>query len=311
VGGRAVVFCVDVECSAYELEGWRAPGVGGDVSARGSPGEPRVAPPAAEFGAPPAPGEGAAPGAAWLPAPEPSPGDSIDVGHIGQLIAMGQMLADFAHEVRNPLAALKSLIDDLALDTPPDDPRAETLERAGRLVRRVEGLVRGTLRLGAPTASLRRPCATAKLVEAAVEVLAQRLLPAGGELRPQVEPGLPPALVDEGQIVQALTVVLSNALDAAGGPQGVRVRAGRAPPREGGAVRLEIEDDGGGIAPEALGRIFDPFFTTKPGGMGLGLPIALRLVRENGGRLYIRTRPGAGTTVAIELPTVPEGAPAP
>lgn len=238
----------------------------------------------------------------WTPAPELPPGEGGG-GHIGRLVAMGQMVAGFAHEVRNPLAALKSLIEDLTLDTPPDDPRAEGLERAGRLVRRMEGLVQSTLRLGAPGDPLRRPHSVEALVNAAIEGLTQRLRSAGGELHPLVEPGLPPVLVDEGQIVQALIVLITNALDAAGKVTKVRVRMGRPPMRrDSGIVRIEVEDEGGGMAPEVLSHAFDPFFTTKPGGTGLGLSIALRLVRENKGQLFVRTRPGSGTSVAIELP---------
>ncbi len=224
--------------------------------------------------------------------------------HVERLIAMGHMVAGFAHEVRNPLAALKSLVEDLVADTPDDDPRTESLVRADRLVRRIEGLVRSSLQLGAPSAPLRRPHDPAALVDAAVEGLAPRWKRAGGVVtRPEIEPGLPRVLADEDQIVQVLSVLLNNALDAADGVAHVAVRVRRAEASAvGDAVAIDVEDGGPGIAPEVLGRVFDPFFTTKPRGTGLGLSIALRLIRENRGQITIRPRVGGGTIVSVELP---------
>ncbi|HEU4538588.1 MAG TPA: ATP-binding protein, partial [Polyangiaceae bacterium] len=178
------------------------------------------------------------------------------------------------------------------------------LVRADRLVRRIEGLVRSSLQLGAPSAALRRPHDPADLIEAAVEGLAPRWKRAGGvAMRPAIEPGLPRVLADEDQIVQVLSVLLNNALDAADGAAHVAVRARRAEGSAGGAaVAIDVEDGGPGIAPEVLRRVFDPFFTTKPRGTGLGLSIALRLVRENRGQIHIRPRAGGGTVVSVELP---------
>ena len=69
-------------------------------------------------------------------------------------------------------------------------------------------------------------------------------------------------------------------------------------------VRIEVKDGGPGMSPEVLAHIFRPFFTTKPQGLGLGLPLAKRIVEGLGGVLQIDSRPGEGTTVCIDLPRI-------
>ena len=72
-----------------------------------------------------------------------------------------------------------------------------------------------------------------------------------------------------------------------------------------GEVRLHVIDTGPGIDGEALGRVFDPYFTTKPGGTGLGLPTARRIIEGMGGRIEVHSEPGRGTDFTITLPELP------
>jgi signal transduction histidine kinase len=95
--------------------------------------------------------------------------------------------------------------------------------------------------------------------------------------------------------------LLTNAIDACGGRGEIRVASRRCDHQE---ISVEVSDNGSGIAPEHLSAIFDPFFTTKPEGKGtgLGLPISLRILNQLGGRLSVRSTPGAGTTFTVTLP---------
>jgi two-component system sporulation sensor kinase A/two-component system, sporulation sensor kinase E len=105
------------------------------------------------------------------------------------------------------------------------------------------------------------------------------------------------------QMEQAILELVSNALDAM--PRGGRLRIaahtlnGANTPQE---VAIEVSDTGGGIPEQLLNTVCEPFFTTREEGTGLGLAIAKRYVEQNGGRLEIESRTGAGTTVRVRLP---------
>ena len=107
------------------------------------------------------------------------------------------------------------------------------------------------------------------------------------------------------QVNQVLLNILTNAAQAMDKPNARIAIATR--PAGNGAVAIDIEDNGKGIAPEILPRIFDPYFTTKePGkGTGLGLAIAYKIVAQHGGRIDVRSTPGTGTVMTVTLPIEP------
>jgi len=228
-----------------------------------------------------------------------------------RLAALGTMVAGFAHEVRNPVAALRSIAEELGEEL---TQAGLMLPHAGRMLRvleRMERLVRSSLRFGRPAVPRRAVHRPWVLCSGALTALSPRLL--GRELHVEIDADLPSVFVDEGQIVQALVVLLDNALDAEGSPEGVSIKAygPRAPDSErprssipvtSQMVRFEVTDNGPGISATDLPRIFDPFFTTKASGTGLGLSIAQQLVSENGGRIEVSSARG-GTTFTILVPT--------
>jgi two-component system, NtrC family, sensor histidine kinase HydH len=218
------------------------------------------------------------------------------------LAAMGTMVAGFAHEVRNPVAALRSITEELAEEVASAGLELPHPSRMLRVLGRIERLVRTSLQFGRPAVPRRAFHRPWTLCSAALAGVAPRTIAAGHELHVEMEPDLPDVLVDDGQVVQALVILLDNALDAALSTQGVTLRAGRTP-RAPAMVRFEVIDDGPGIAPSDISRIFDPFFTTKPTGTGLGLSIAQQIVNENGGKLTVSSGRGAPTVFSLLVPT--------
>jgi signal transduction histidine kinase len=112
-------------------------------------------------------------------------------------------------------------------------------------------------------------------------------------------------VADPDQLQQVLVNLLLNACDASAAGQRVRLTAEAG---AGGMVRLEIVDQGSGIAPEHMNAVFDRFFTTKPRGegTGLGLPIAASIVRNHRGQIQLASQPGRGTTVTVLWPAAME-----
>ena len=220
--------------------------------------------------------------------------------------------AAVAHGLRNPLASLRAAAQ-LAQHRVEAPAAREQLgaivEQVDRLDHRIAHLL--TFSRPAPFHPLRE--SVRALVEGALSGFAELLRQRRVELVMNLAAALPEIRVDPMRLEQALTEIVSNALDAM--PDGGRLEIATRP--EGGhvggtGVVVEIGDSGGGIPPEILPNLCEPFFTTRPEGTGLGLAIAKRYVEEAGGRLEIASAVGRGTTVRIWLPVMSgDTAPAP
>lgn len=231
----------------------------------------------------------------------------MELRRIERLTAIGNMVAGFAHEVRNPLAGIQALAEALLAEIPAEDSRREYAARMLALLARVERFIKASLQFGEPKPPQRRPHDPVALVSAALEALSPRWGRRGVPPAVEVEPGLPRVEVDDRQLVECLMALLENALDSTQDPARVKVRLSCEPAQlasPGGRrpVRFEVVDDGPGIPPGLLSRVFDPFYTTKAKGTGLGLPVAQTLVRENGGRLEVRSTVGFETVFSLVLP---------
>lgn len=227
----------------------------------------------------------------------------LDVRRVERLAAMGTMVAGFAHEIRNPVTTLRLLTEVMRADAPREDPCHEYLSRMMLQIERIERLVKTSLQFGRPVAPRRSPRPVGGIVTAALEALAGRLKGAGSSIRSEVDATADTVFADDTQIAQILVILLENAVDAAGGPERVTLRARAVE----GAVQLEVHDQGPGIPQWLMNRIFDPFFTTKPNGTGLGLSIAQQLVHENRGRIEVSSVEGKGTTFTVIVPTADPG----
>jgi signal transduction histidine kinase len=220
-----------------------------------------------------------------------------------KLASIGQMAAAVAHGLRNPLASLRAAAQ-LArhrVDAPAAREQLDAIvEQVDRLDLRIAHLLQFSR--PAPFRPLRERVPA--LVDGALAGFAELLRQRRIELAVHAPAALPEVQVDPMRLEQALTELVSNALDAM--PEGGRLDVATwAEPGAGGAsgVVVAVTDSGPGIAPEILPNLCEPFFTTRPEGTGLGLAIAKRYVEEAGGRLDITSTVGRGTTVRIWLPS--------
>ncbi len=218
-----------------------------------------------------------------------------------RLAALGEMAAVLAHEIRNPLGAIKGLAQVLDERAPAASPDRELTETIVRETGRLERLVADLLAYARPRPPERRPVEVAVLVRRAADLLAAEAAAAGARIAVRAPAGPVHALADAGQLTQLFTNLLLNALQAMPGGGAVRVDVGH----ERGTVVVTVADEGPGIAPEKAARLFEPFYTTKPKGTGLGLAICRRIAEGHGGRIALEGRAGPGARLRVELPPAP------
>jgi two-component system sensor histidine kinase PilS (NtrC family) len=231
-----------------------------------------------------------------------------------RLAGVGQLAADLAHEIRNPLAAISGSIQVLegSLPRTQDDETRKLIGIAVREADRLNALITDFLRFARPAPANPEPTSVATVAEEVLRMF-DAVCPASVHVSLDVPRDLH-VRADEGQLRQLLWNLFLNAVQAMPEGGALDVTAAPAPPQartaggrnagEEGACQVEIEvaDTGCGIPEEVLDRIFDPFFTTKKDGSGLGLATVHRIVEGHGGQLTVESRVGRGTRFRIRLP---------
>jgi signal transduction histidine kinase len=239
-----------------------------------------------------------------------------------KLASLGVLAAGVAHEIRNPLTAIKARLYTQQKLLVPESPAAKDARVISGEIDRLERIVRQFLDFARPEQPALAPLECATLLQEVAEFLRPQFENAGGqiEIQPQADPHITTRVMgDAAQLKQVLINIIQNAAEAAGKSGRVRLRCRVCEHRLRGillpAVILEIEDNGSGIPAEIQDRLFDPFFTTKESGTGLGLSIAARIVERHGGSIEFQTDPRQGTVFGVILPRLaneaPKGAPLP
>ncbi|MEY5101055.1 MAG: hypothetical protein RJA36_3774 [Pseudomonadota bacterium] len=228
----------------------------------------------------------------------------------GKLAVIGQLATGIAHELNQPLAALRTLSGNARKflargDQPTADGNleriAELVDRMGRLTGQLKSFARKSS--GLPQAVLLR-----RVVDNALFLLEQRIRRAGVATRIELAQEDLQAWCDANRLEQVLVNLAGNALDAMEGrPAPALAISAR---REGERILIQVRDNGPGLSEAAREHLFEPFFTTKEGGRGLGLGLAISagIVADFGGSLSGSNPPQGGAAFTLDLPAVPEGA---
>ncbi|MFO0553409.1 MAG: ATP-binding protein [Polyangiaceae bacterium] len=242
-----------------------------------------------------------------------------------RLALLGQMAAGLAHEIRNPLGAIKGAAQLLAEPGPAGSTDPAAAEFIGIILEEVDRLNRvvgSVLDLARPDARAVVPIDANGVARRTVQILsAERQGTHKVDIQLNLAPDLPRVAIDPEELRQVLMNLLRNAVQAVGESGKVtittRVRFGRGTrsgKSEGDAfVEITVADTGPGISRKALEKLFLPFFTTKEKGTGLGLAISHRIVQGAGGRIEVRSYEGKGSTFTVLLPAAIEslGTPTP
>jgi C4-dicarboxylate-specific signal transduction histidine kinase len=225
---------------------------------------------------------------------------------------MGEMVAEIAHEINQPLASIANFANGLtarlehgaedveALRTAAAHIASEAL-RASDIIRRL----RDFLRRG----EVRRACCDMNaLVRDALRLIEPELRQDAVALKLELAPVPLNVDVDRVQIAQVVLNLVRNALEAMAAGNGSRREVQVETARDtDGTVVVSVRDSGVGLPPAQETRIFEAFFTTKEEGLGLGLSVSRSIIEAHGGRLWAQANHEHGTTVAFVLPPAPQG----
>lgn len=222
-----------------------------------------------------------------------------------KLASLGMLAAGVAHEIRNPLTAVKAALYIQQKKFQPGSPERADIELVEREILRLERIVNDFLQFARPTDPKLVEMPVGQVFSETQHLMAPQL--SAANIRFNVQSPAPMRInVDAEQIKQVLINLVQNAADSIVKDGSITLSARQDRKRltngEANVVILEVADTGHGIPPDVQKRLFDPFFTTKENGTGLGLSIAARIVENHGGALQYQTQVNHGTTFGIVLP---------
>jgi len=226
-----------------------------------------------------------------------------------RLASLGTLAAGLAHEIRNPLVAIKTLVELLPDRIDDEEFRRDFLAVASGEVDRICLLVNELLEFARPAAPQLQLEDIPEIMDGMILLISTELKNRNLEVVKKYEDDLPRIAIDREQVKQVFLNILLNAIEATedGGQVVVEIRTLS---RKGSdkVLQVEIRDTGRGIPEDHLDDVFTPFFTTKDKGSGLGLAISHQIIQEHRGIITVKSRVGEGSSFFIDFPITREGA---
>jgi PAS domain S-box-containing protein len=223
----------------------------------------------------------------------------------GRLVSLGEVTASMAHEFNNPLGIIMGFVEDMLSGMDPADPDYRALQIIDEESKRCRQIVKDLMEYARPRSTDFCPTSIAEAIEKTLQLVENRLYKQKVAVEKKLDPDLPRIQADSQQLEQVMVNLYLNAIDAMpeGGKLIVEAKIAQSDGMAPVAV-ITVADTGFGIAETDLPKIFQPFFTAKKRrGMGLGLPICQRIVKNHGGRIEVDSEPGKGAIFKIHLPS--------
>ena len=217
-----------------------------------------------------------------------------------KLAALGRLTSGVAHEVKNPLNAMRIHLELLKARLGAGQPAVrENLDVIAQEIVRLDRVVQGFLKFVRPEEMRLAPVDVKALLSEVARLMAPEAQRAGARINEDVVPDLPPVSGDAELLQQAFTNLVTNAIQAM--PKGGTVTLGA---RRGpdGAVEMRVADEGVGIQAPDLEKVFRLYYTTKPQGSGIGLSMVYRIVQMHDGRIDVESEVDRGTVMVLTLP---------
>jgi PAS domain S-box-containing protein len=230
-----------------------------------------------------------------------------EILRMDRLVSLGKLSSGIAHELRNPLAGIKTTAQALGEELTEEDPRREYLQRITKEIDRLNELLKTFFSFAKPQKLNLTPCHVRDIINEIIPFLIKEIADKGIRFEEKYDPYLPRIKADKTQMHQVFLNLFLNAIQAM--PEGGELKigvssfvsAGGDGPRQN-FIKAIVSDTGKGIPPHMIDRIFDPFFTTKPKGIGLGLSIAYQIINKHGGTIKVESQWEKGTSFVITLP---------
>ncbi len=233
------------------------------------------------------------------------------IERMDRLATLGELSAGIAHEIRNPLAGIKTSAQVLEESFSPGDFRSQLVSRIVKEIDRSNELLKKFFNFAKPSKPKQEFQNIEMIIDGVYLLLASRFRKKNILFKTDFTESIPQVYIDSSQIEQVILNVFLNAVEAIinGGEiqvtisivKNIKLKEDTA---SSDAVCIAISDNGVGIPDERLEKVFNPFFTTKSDGVGLGLSISSRLLEENGGKIELESKEDTGTTFKIYLPII-------
>ena len=219
-----------------------------------------------------------------------------------RLAAIGQLSANIAHEIRNPLSAIKTNIQILSKNLNLQGFDKRRLEIASGEILRLDRILEDTLDFAAPVKVNSVDHDVREVIDKCILLLSDKIEAANIVIVRKMAKSTPTLAMDYEKMQQAVLNLILNAIDAMPNGGTLELAAGFSMRLGQKAIRVEIKDSGRGIPPENMGKIFEPFFSTKTKGAGLGLPNVKKIIEAHNGRIQVTSRPHRGVRIRLLLP---------
>jgi PAS domain S-box-containing protein len=236
-----------------------------------------------------------------------------EILRMDRLVSLGKLASGIAHELRNPLAGIKTTAQALGEEMTGDDSRREYLHRITKEIDRLNDLLKTFFSFAKPQNLNLVHCHIKDIINEIIPFLIKEIADKGIRFSEAYHPQLPKVEVDKTQMHQVFLNLFLNAIQAMPNGGELRIEANPVIPRPSAgskqnSIKVVISDSGRGIPPHIVQKIFDPFFTTKSKGIGLGLSITYQIIKKHGGTIKVDSQWEKGTSFVINLPETSENA---